>query len=59
MKKYNLYYNNTVVNNQPLTMKEVKNVLSHNEIGIKCGREHKQILKVSTKALKIVRCILI
>ena len=57
MKAYNIYYNNTRINNKPLTKNEVKNNVLNKEFIFKQYDDYVQ--KINVKDIKIIETTLI
>lgn len=57
MKAYNIYYNNTRINNKPLTLNEVKNNVLNKDCIFKQYDDYVQ--KINVKDIKIIETTLI
>lgn len=58
MLKYNIYYRNIKINKRPLSKQEIDNIKSIPNIN-KYNEQTKQILKIPTADLEIIKCYVI
>ena len=57
--KYNLYYNNMLINDIPIDSNNVKEILSHKQIGVKPNPYTNKLIKINTNKIKVVKCIIL
>lgn len=58
MVKYNLYYNNELINKRPISQSDLEKIKSVNTIN-KYNEFTKEIISIPTKQIEIITCYVI